>query len=414
MRIDRAHALLACLLLAAACAPAGVVIQHVNVVDVANARIVPDQTVVVKGGGRRRVDGRGLYVMPGLWDMHAHLWEHERTPALFLANGVTGIRDMGSDLAATVALRNAISKGAKPGPRIVTAGPVLDGPRKESAQFRVTVATPADAARAVSDAESGGADFIKVYHFLSREAYLAIAREAKQRGLAFAGHVPPSITAEDAVRAGQASIEHLYTTRERLMKDANDPTLAATCALFAKSMTWQTPTLTIYRSVAFRDTPNDPFVPDVYERYLTPEMRAQWEADMPRRNLTPDQAAKLAASYANLQAGVRAMHAAGVPLLAGSDNGIKFVYAGFGLHDELEALVAAGLTPAEALRAATVNAWEYLGKTLPRGAADDVVLLRANPLDDIRNARQIDGVIANGRYYDRATLDALLARAAVR
>lgn len=374
-------------------------LHHVNVVDVKRGTIERDRTVVVDTPGPT-VDATGLYLIPGLWDMHAHLWDHDVTPALFLANGVTGIRDMGSDVAETTALRN---RGT--GPRIVTAGPILDGFRDDDAPHRLMIKDVAGVRPALDS--MGRVDFLKVYHFLSRDIYFAIAAEAKRRGMPFAGHLPKDVTLAEAIEAGQSSIEHFYGVREAILAD-DEAAVEDAIRRSAAAGVWHTPTLAHYRSAAFRDTSASPYVPDAYEQYLTPAMRVFQEKHMPPRTVTDEQLPARKAAYAKMLRATKRMHDAGVRLLAGSDNGIKFVYPGFGLHDELQQLVDAGLTPAQALQTATVNASQYLRVK----HENDFVLLRANPLENIRNTREIAAVIANGRYLDRAALDALLETAA--
>jgi imidazolonepropionase-like amidohydrolase len=408
-------------------------LTNVAVVDLQSGRVLPDQTVIVRGDriasvapgslarvGRdvRRIDGRGKYLIPGLWDMHAHLWDHEATPSLFLANGITGIRDMGSETEASVALRDAVRQGRRVGPRIVTSGLTLDGVREEPAPHRLTLATVGDAAAAVQSLKSAGVDFLKVYHFLTRDVYLEVAKEAKKHGLPVAGHLPPGVTIDDAVAAGQASIEHLYGMREQISR-GEDAAVDEAARKSAAAGVWHTPTLAHYRSVAFRDAPDSPYQPDRHARYLTPEMRQFWQTHMPARAVSAEQIAQRAAAFARFQKAVQRMHTLGVRLLAGSDNGVKYVYPGFGLHDELGELVAAGLSPLDALRMATTNAASYLGLEASHGAirpgmTADLVLLDANPLEDIRGARQIRGVVANGNYLDRAALDAMLEGVASR
>ena len=389
--------ILAFALLAAGCASSNLTLQHVNVVDVRRGVVEADRTVRIPSRETRIVDASGQYLIPALWDMHAHLWDHDLTPALFLANGVTGVRDMGSDV---LQVRGTVPL------RIVTAGPILDGEREEEAPNHLTIKDPAAVAPAIDSLQRSGVDFLKVYHFLSRDTYFAIAREAKRRGLPFAGHLPKDVTLAEAIEAGQSSIEHFYGIREAILED--DRTAVEDAARrSAAAKVWHTPTLAHYRSAAFRDTPQSPYMPDAHAQYLTPFMRAFQEKYMPPRQVTEDQARTLAESFAKMQGAVRTMRDAGVRMLAGSDNGIRYVYPGFGLHDELQQLVEAGLTPAEALQTATSNATEYL-----RLKNEDFVLLRANPLQDIRNTRQIAAVIAKGQYLDRAALDALLESAA--
>jgi imidazolonepropionase-like amidohydrolase len=421
------------------------VFTHATIIDPTGGPAAHDMTIVVDGGriaalgtsgtvavpgGARTVDARGKFVIPGLWDMHAHLWEDDVTVPLLVANGVTGVRDMGSDLESTLALRAEIERGARVGPRIVTAGPIVDGPREDTAAFHLTVGTPEDARRVVDSLARRGVDFIKVYHFLTRDSYFAVADAARRHGLPFAGHLPPTVTAVEAADAGQRSIEHLYGVMEHVLgRDAMRATPftelvrqyddAKADGLFrhlAARGTWQTPTLAHFRSFAFRDVPDSGYANDPHASYLTADMRERWEAYMPARTLSPDVAANRAAGYRKLSEIVGAMQRAGVGVLAGTDNGIKYVYPGFGLHDELACLVAAGLTPLQALQAATINAAVFLGVadsvgSVQPGKVADFVVLDGDPLADIRNTRRISAVVIGGRLVDADARRALLSGA---
>jgi imidazolonepropionase-like amidohydrolase len=420
-------------------------LTHVTVVDVTSGRTARDMTLVVRDGriaavgrsgavavpaGARTVDARGKFVIPGLWDMHAHLWDHDVTVPLLVANGVTGIRDMGSDLDSTLALRGMIERGSRLGPRIVTAGPIVDGPRDDAAELHLTVATPEEARRAVDSLAGRGVDFIKVYHFLSRESYFAVADEARRRGLPFAGHLPPTVTPIEAADAGQRSVEHLYGVVEHVLgREAMRATPfvelvrrydeAKADALFrrlAARGTWQTPTLAHFHSFAFRDVPDSGYANDPHAAYLTTAMRDRWERYMPARILPADVAANRAAGYRKLSEIVGAMQRAGVGILAGTDNGIKYVYPGFALHDELARLVDAGLTPLQALQAATISAATFLGLadslgTVQPGKVADLVLLDGDPLADIGNTRRISAVVVGGRLVGADVRRRLLADA---
>jgi imidazolonepropionase-like amidohydrolase len=420
-------------------------LTHATVVDVTSGQAAHDMTLVVRDGriaavgqsgtvavptGARTVDARGKFVVPGLWDMHAHLWDHDVTVPLVVANGVTGIRDMGSDLDSTLALRESIVRGRRLGPRIVTAGPILDGPRDDAAEFHLAVATPEEARRAVDSLARRGVDFLKVYHFLGRDSYFAIADEAHRRGLPFAGHLPPTVTPIEAADAGQRSVEHLYGVVEHvlgreamrstpfveLVKRYDEAKADALFRHLAARGTWQTPTLAHFHSFAFRDVPDSGYVNDPHAAYLTAEMRRRWERYMPARTLPADVAANRAAGYRKLSEVVGAMQRSGVGILAGTDNGIKYVYPGFGLHDELARLVDAGLTPLQALQAATINAATFLAMadsvgTVQAGKVADLVLLDGDPLADIANTRRISAVVVGGRLIDAAARRRLLADA---
>jgi hypothetical protein len=209
-------------------APEPVTIQHVSVVNVVNGRIQKDTTVLLTDGtitaiGRnipvektKVVDGTGKFLIPGLWDMHVHCCNaDDHFFPLFLANGVTGIRDMAGPLEELKTCRSNVENGILPGPRMVFSGPIVDGPKPFWPEISFAVGTPEAGRKAVQSVQQSGADFVKVYSLLPRDAYFAIADEAKERHIVFAGHVPNAITAVEASNAGQKSFEHLLSVLRR-------------------------------------------------------------------------------------------------------------------------------------------------------------------------------------------------------
>jgi len=356
--------------------------------------------------------------------MHFHLDPEGKALPTLVANGITGIREMYSGIPiATLAAWRARPEN----PRIAAAG-FLDGPlllaTGPAPPDAYAVGTADEARLAVDTLASRGADFLKVYNSLPREAYFEIAKRSKSLGIPFAGHVPEAVSPAEASDAGQLSQEHLInillacSTREKELRDQriftmNDPGIsaieralqlgfpdpqglfdtydetkaAALFKIFVKNATWQTPTLALLQS----------FLADksrarrtVYMQDLTPEQFDMWIARI----------GALLERYKKL---VGDMHRAGVEFLAGTDTGPNNpVPAGSGLHDELELLVESGFTPLEALQTATRNPARYFGKlqdmgTLEPGKLADLVLLDANPLDDIRNTRKISAVVLRGR-----------------
>ncbi len=429
-------------------------LTNVTVVDVKTGALRPGRTVTIKAGriatiapfraGARvigqQIDGSGKFLIPGLWDMHVHLafgdWfpgAREIALPMFVANGVTGVRDMGSDLAPVVAWRKEIGAGALLGPRILTSGPMLDGP-KPRFPSSVAIATPADGRRAVRDLERQGVDFIKFQSLIPRAAVFAITEEAKRRHIVVAGHVPDAVRASEASAAGQKSFEHLIGVFEGSSPDETgfltgpkspgrflasyDPARAAALfSVLARNRTWQCPTLVWERGGALmddRDLANDPlkkYAPASWTeqawRRFTDEIVQGYVDDLSTRK-------RFVAKELEV---VGELHRAGVRFLAGTDTppGV-FVFPGFSLHDELELFVQAGLTPREALETATRNPAIYLGLDRQLGAVEpgllaDLVLLDANPLEAIGNTRKIAAVIARGRYLPRAELDGLLSQA---
>ncbi|HEY6935641.1 MAG TPA: amidohydrolase family protein, partial [Terriglobales bacterium] len=321
------------------------------------------------------------------------------------------------------------------GPRLVISGPMLDGylPNgKLRFPSSIPVTTPASAVAAVDSLKAQGVDFIKVQSVISHDAYLAAAAEAHKQGLPIVGHVPDKVRIREVVAAGQKSIEHLMgifegcsTEEDKFIKGEGSLKLLLTTQdeqkcdslirLLAQNQTWQVPTLAWQRGGTFLDQrdlkhqPLDKYVPaywrDVTWRRFTDEMMPDLLRDpLPLRR---EYFAR------NLQI-VGALHRAGVPFMAGTDTapGV-YIMPGFSLHDELANLVESGFTPMESLQTATSNPASFLGMessfgSIEPGKIADLVLLSANPLQDIRNTRKITAVIANGRLFDRVALDQIL------
>jgi amidohydrolase family protein len=469
----RVHRYVIGVLLGAAIAPAAlaqavsrIAFVHATVIDVEQGRAVPGMTVVLEGGritavgadgsvtpspGVRVIDASGKFLSPGLWDMHVHA-AMPGVEGLFLpllvANGITGVREMFSRLDWVNGAKARVRSGALAGPRIVGSGHILDG-RPPIWPGSVAVATAAEARRAVDSLARGGADFIKVYSRLSPEAFFAAASEAKARGLPFGGHVPALVSVAEASDSGQRSIEHLTqvplacSTVERqaladlaaavrssggweaaarlqraglrAMLDAYSPERCKALATrLVRNGTWMVPTIQVLHSVAYLDDPA--LAKDPRLEFIFPALRASWDpkTDFRFKMLTPEDWATRKALYARQLEIVTLLHQEGVTFLAGTDLSNPYIYPGFSLHDELAALVKAGFTPAEALRAATIDPARYLGAadslgSISAGKRADLVLLEANPLADIRNTTRIAAVVADGRFYDSAAIRKLLS-----
>jgi hypothetical protein len=448
------------------------VIQRVTVIDATGHAPAPDMSVVVDGGRivavspwRKThvprnavvVDGAGKFLIPGLWDMHAHgaadshaAWTH----LLFLANGVVGVRDMFGPPDAQ-AWRATQVNNQDPSPAIYLGSPVVDGPHPQWPSS-IVVADEAQGRAVVDRQQQRGADFIKVYTKLSRGAYFAIAGEAKARGIPFEGHMPETLTAMEASDAGQKSIEHLTKVadgcsgeetvitaelrkaeaafrqpdatmsqkmesgkritglHQRIVETYDDSTAQALFARFAKNGTWQCPTLTLLRAQIGDPSPAD----DPRLKYLGKSIRAGWDAGYYKG--FPPTARAWSEKERRLEFGesmriVGLMYRAGVPILAGTDAMNPQCFPGFSIHDELALLVGAGLPPLAALQAATRNAAQFMGKldlrgTIEPGKIADLVLLDKDPLADIHNTRAIEAIVLNGKLYARAALDTMLAK----
>jgi alpha-D-ribose 1-methylphosphonate 5-triphosphate diphosphatase PhnM len=401
-------------------------ITGVNVVDVVDGRIVPNSTVTIRGKtiasvaqngapptDAQTVDGRGKFLMPGLWDMHTHM---EMTGAAWLqlhvANGVTAIRDMGSDLDLILKMRDDTASGRVLGPRIFAAGPILDDAPGEW-PFRLRVKTADDGREAVQLQKRRGVDLIKVHDHTPREAFFAIAAEARRQNLPLAGHIPMGLTVEEVVDAGQRDIEHMDNWRlwRRCTEDSvYRPELCQSLfALLASRGVWQTPTLTAAAEVATIGTPASNISSDQIA-YAGKPLKAMWAGNQSLGGTSPD-AIRIMRTRAEVGAHVTSdMAKAGVLILAGCDGMI----AGFCLHDELAAMVRGGMTPSAALQTATINPASYFGLeqtagSVASGRSADLVLLDENPLADIASVRRIRCVIVAGRLLDRQALDKMLA-----
>ena len=366
----------------------GSAVQHHKTVLVAGDRI--DAIVEAKAPvptGSRIIRGDGKFLIPGLWDMHVHLTE--RDLPILVAYGVTGVRDMGNVLADVNVWRGKIAGGALVGPHILRVGPILNG--MEYGPVQLAIENEAQVRTAVRVLKKVGVDAIKVHTSLARNAYFALADEANKQSIPFVGHVPQSVTPLEASNAGQASLEHIQTIFEGQFppKPDSEPQLFAA---FAKNGTAYDPTLVAYRG----STEPENVDPEVVQKY--PDL-------IPGRK-------KLFARFLEL---VGMMNREHVMLLAGTDLSINFkwVSPGASLHDELELLVAAGLSPMEALQTATRSPGRFLhinAGTIAVGQRADLVLLDANPLDDIRNLRKIRAVVLDGKLLDRSRLDGLRRR----
>ena len=447
-------------------------INHVTVIDIDGGPPLVDQTVIVKGDSismvarsgsfeipkeTQRIDARGKFLIPGLWDMHTHVAGINANPAwakltllpLLVANGITGIRDIGGDLEALESWRREIENGTLVGPQIFAAGPMLlpasrpGAPAEPLDPAILRVGTAEEARAAVDSLQKRGADFIKIIE-VSHEDYFAIAQESKKNSIPFAGHIPSEITASEASYAGQKSIEHIIYSSlafdcstqtdelrkkkqvasskgdEQAVADITDEAnrtfsaekAAALWQTFKKNGTWVTPTLfSIWVNAhQLESSPDDPQL-----SYLPASLRKEWA---PAKNPTKDDrdtADWWQRQFENDRKLTGKMHRAGVRLLAGSDSLDRYNFVGTSIHRELQMLVSAGLTPLEALRTATLNPAKFLARTqsgrISNGYRADLALLDGDPTKDIANTSKITAVVLGGRFFAREELDEMLVRA---
>jgi imidazolonepropionase-like amidohydrolase len=412
-----------------------------------SAESMPDQTVVIRDGqiqavGPRgevtvpvdavRIDGAGKYLMPGLADMHVHL-EYFEDPSilkLFLANGVTTVRNM-DGRPRILEWKKQIEEGTLLGPLIYTAGPLLDGDPPLRTD-NLVVRNAEEARAAVIAQKAAGYDFIKVYTNLSAEAYEAVLATAWENDMPVAGHVPRAVGLKRAI-SGQASIEHLGDYADAVERD--DSPFRSRDAWFkrflgmpvdrtkadllgkeqARQGAWTVPTL-VQADKALAP-------PDLMRQwlaarevsYMDAEMRALWEELNQRVTARMDDEdwRRVALGRQNRLMLVRALHESGAQLLAGSDTPNPFVVPGFALREELKNLVEAGLTPWAALATSTRDAARFADQLDGRGSVEtgqraDLLLLEANPLEDVTNVGKLTGVMVHGRWLSRDELTRLL------
>jgi imidazolonepropionase-like amidohydrolase len=414
----------------------------VSVGDV--SRKVPDDALVL--------DGRGKFLLPGLMDLHVHQSGNDKVdPALFLVNGVTTIREMsGSETA--LDWRQRTDARTLLGPRPVVGSPMVDGSPSLWTGLGAAAVEVADADSAretVRKVVADGADFVKVYTRLSEESLLAIADETRQLGVPFAGHCPDDVSPTVASDAGQRSFEHVFTLwyatsshegeiRRKLKRMSVPPggyadwfqkihPLEVTAARsydeargaqvfkkLARNRTHAVPTLAMHRVF---DLPDKITEGGSTMKYVPADVREAWKQQVEGIYLvgrTPKQVAEHKELMNHRMRYVTAMHRHGVPLMAGTDTGTPYCSPGFALHDELELLVRTGMTPVQALRAATLTPARFLGVrgvtgTVSQGSIADLLLVDADPLADIRNTRRVHAVVANGRLIAAAERERMLA-----
>lgn len=439
-----------------------IALENVTVIDVADGAVRPNQTVVVADNRitqvgpaaevvlpaeTTKIGAAGRFVVPGLWDMHVHFASADYAP-LFVANGVVGVRDMHAHVPfILLPLRTAIAQGKVVGPQILTAISMVDGAPPMWADA-VSAANPEAGRKAVQSLKARKADFVKIYSSLDPETFLAICDEAKKLDMAVVGHIPEAVSAVDASNAGVRSMEHIFgiltasatnetELRQELvtsirgvdakqfypllirsqLKALDNYSAERASTLFAtlgKNRTHQCPTLTVHRMFANLTDPE--FTADPRTRYTPKLIKFAWTQALQWIMPIAQNSTEQQRLYVKTKEVVRDMHKAGVPILAGTDTSNPYCLAGFSLHDELQLLVASGLTPLAALQAATLEPARFLKRedtqgSIAAGQRADLLLLDANPLEDIRNTTKIHAVVLGGQLLDRAALDAMLAKA---
>jgi len=471
MRTNVVHLVIALVWVMQATAEEVIVFQNVNAIDAVEG-FRNGVTVVVRGnritsigtassgqaaGNATTIDGTGKYLIPGLWDAHIHLsFERDITPAMFrllLANGITSIRDTGGLLEVVLPLREEAQKDTKNTPRVLVAGPLLDGEpvvydgsRPGRPKLGFGASSVAEAEALVDTFSAAGVDLIKAYEMLSPAAFKAVIRRSNRKGLQVTGHVPLSMDVISASNAGLRSMEHLRNLemscsvhaeqllqerrrmldqgadklggvlrsqihraqRSRAVKSQDSGKRDAVLKVLSANATWQIPTLTIVSGDRFYAKPEwrETF------KYLPESAHRRWEQNALRRPGAPHGSTRSAyAEWAFDMVG--RMSEAGIGIMAGTDSPIIYLTPGFSLHEELKLMAECGLTPMQILEAATLRPAQYFNLETEIGAIRenmlaDLVLLDANPLVDIGNTSKINAVVRDGKLHDRRALDQML------
>jgi imidazolonepropionase-like amidohydrolase len=422
-------------------------ITDVTIVDVEKGSLIPERTVLVvkdridKIGlyeevkipqGATIIDGKGLYLIPGLVDAHVHYYDAPVFGRVLLANGVLLVRDMGMPNEYILPLQDQLNSGNTLGPEMVATGFMLDGDPPMIPTIALGLKTPEEARMALRRQVEAGVDMIKVYSALDRDVYLAIIDEAKKQDIQVVGHVPDTVYLEDAVTAGQSSIEHwfgfekvianllgepvdlnhgwmgsnpVYLTR---LAEVDPQALQDFYKRLKDSGVMVDPTIVTFRNmptVNELERQNQP-----YSEYISIDVFSMWKTQWAGQTEIPD---VIWQQWAQM---VRQMNEAGIPLMVGTDLMCPAILPGYSVHEEMLIWQEAGIPPADILRSATLVPAQFMGLgdrlgSISEGKTASMILVRANPLEDIHNAQQIESVFLRGQYFSRADLDRLLEEA---
>ena len=409
----------------------------VNVVPMDRERVLSNQTVVVRNGritavgaadrtdvpaGALRIEGRGKYLMPGLTDMHAHIPDAnlsrqfmENVLFLFLANGVTTIRGV-LGLPGQLALRDMANKGQLVAPNMYLAGPGFSGTSANG----VLLDSPEQAVRLVREQKAEGWNLLKVLPGLGLPAYDAMARTAKEAGIRFVGHVPPEVGLMHALEMGQETIEHMDGYVEYL-RGTNGPVDDAEVLEVVRKTreagTWVVPTM-VHRETVIGTLDVNAAMSYPEMRYMPPELVQQWRGwyrdQFENSQFNPSVARQVIANRMRI---LKALHDGGAGILLGTDSTQRFNVPGFSVHRELKRMVDAGMTPFEVLKSGTHDAGIYFRNeddfgTIAVGKRADMILVDANPLQDVSNFARRTGVMVRGTWLPESDLKARLEQIA--
>ncbi len=435
-------------------------ITNANIIDLENGAIELKNIYISKGKieavdtaifkADSTIDATEKYVLPGFWDNHIHLRGGDTLIAnnknflkLFIANGITTVRDAGGDLTHEVMKwKSQIAEESLVGPTIFTAGPKIDGP-KGSWAGSLEVENVEDVVKAVDSLEALQVDFVKIYDSrISRENYIRSIAEAKKRGFTVSGHMPFTVSLDETINAGMDGIEHLYyilkgcasneteVTKKMnsgemgfwgampaLMSGYSDSTANATFTKLKANNVFVVPTLHIGETLSYLDEVDHS--KDEYLKYMGSGLIQTYQGRI-RSALNSSEEARenrkqLDAFFGEL---AKSLDSAGVQLLAGSDSGAfnSYTYPGISLHKELQAMVENGISPLNTLRTSTINGAKFLGQTegygnISKGKVSDLVILEANPLENIENTEKIYTVIKGTQVFSKSELQELLKKA---
>ncbi|NRF38899.1 amidohydrolase family protein [Pedobacter foliorum] len=437
------------------------IIKSANIIDVKTGEIITGKAIAIKGGtiinvfnekqisgykSKQILDGKGKYLIPGLWDMHMHFGggdslinENKNLLPLFLAYGITTVRDAAADISPSVLQwRDQIAAGKLLGPRIFTSGPKLEG-YKSVWKGDIEVGNTKEIELALDSLQKMHVDFVKITdNTLKPDLFLEAIRLARKRGYKVSAHIPSALTMEQIADAGLSSVEHLgYALKagSKVEKEISDEVAAGTlrgkafnqkvmqtfdetAALaayrnMAKHGMYLTPTLSLNYILTYFEKDNHKN--DSYLQYIGKGLQKTYEGRVKR--VEQDDAEAIAFRHELFEKTVTTLpllQKAGVKILAGTDAGYlnSYAYPGIGLHTELELLVKYGLTPLQALQASVVNSPEFLGKkeygSIASGKKADILLLDENPLKNISATQKIFTVITAGKVLNRSTLNSML------
>jgi len=423
-------------------------VQDVSVIDVVAGEVLPHQSVLIFDGAIQAlgptesvsfpasatiIDGSGLFLMPGLFDAHVHYVDPDTFGNLLVANGVVYVRDTGMPNEVILPIRDALNAEELLGPEMSATGYVLDGNPPLIPPVSIGIRTPEEARQIVHDQAIAGVDMIKVYSKLRSDLLAAIVEEAAALGLKVIGHVPDAVTIQEAAALGLASSEHFFGFDKLIgrllgenvrsyyagmgtdvhfflrLDEVDQEALAAALIELREHGLTVCPTVATFEAGTRAST----YMTGVgfeHEEYVSQELLDTWHMLWPNAS---DEPAFIWEAWASLVAILNKM---GIPLMVGTDLSVPGVLPGFSVHDEMAIWQHAGIPAADVLRSATHVPATFMGVqdrlgSLQAGKTASMVLLRANPLEDVNNVREIEGVFLQGRYFDRAALDRLLEQA---